>query len=118
MSSHSSVLALFAPQPPVEPTTLKSDYGSDTDFNDYLNNATHQVDQAQKASPNDSAQNNNKNEIGHAEKAKPKIKNNKPETDSEKYAATAAATGNQPVTQTNPHTKETALEKSTAFAAK
>ncbi|MZH05461.1 MAG: hypothetical protein F3743_08655 [Nitrospinae bacterium] len=120
MPSNSSVLALFAPQPPVEPTTPKPDYGSDTDFNDYLNNATHQVDQAQKASPNDSAQNNNKNEIGHAEKAKPKIKNknNKPETGSEKYEATAAATGNEPVTQTNTQTKETALEKSAAFAAK
>ena len=44
MPSNPSVLALFAPQPPVEPTTPKPDYGSDSDFNDYLSNATKQVE--------------------------------------------------------------------------
>ena len=36
MPSNPSVLALFAPQASVEPTTPKPDYGSDSDFNDYL----------------------------------------------------------------------------------
>ena len=67
MPSNPSVLALFAPQPPVEPTTPKPDYGSDSDFNDYLSNATKQVDQTQKASSGDSAQNKNQNEIGQAQ---------------------------------------------------
>ena len=75
MPSNPSVLALFANQPPVEPTTPKPEYGSDSDFNDYLSNATNQVDQAQKASTGDSAQNNNQDEIRKAEKSKPKIKN-------------------------------------------
>ena len=59
MPSNPSVLALFSPQPPVEPTTPKPDYGNDSSFNDYLSNATNQVDQAQKTSSGDSAQNNN-----------------------------------------------------------
>ena len=52
MPSNPSVLALFSTQPPVEPTTPKPDYGNDSDFNDYLSNATNQVDQAQKANNN------------------------------------------------------------------
>ena len=48
MPSNSSVLALFAPKPPVEPTEPKADRRSETDFNDFLNNATHHVERAQK----------------------------------------------------------------------
>jgi len=120
MPSNPSVLALYAPQPPVEPTTPKPDYGSDSDFNDYLSNATKQVDQTQKASSGDSAQNNNQNEIGQAEKSKPNIKNknNKPETDSEKFETAAATTENKPITPANTDTNEMALEKSAAFATK
>ena len=80
MPSNPSVLALFAPQPPVEPTTPIPDYGSDRDFNEYLSNAKNQIEQTQKASSGDSTQNNNQNEISQAEKSKPNIKNknNKP----------------------------------------
>ena len=39
MQSNSSVLALFSPQPAVEPTAPKADHGSDSDFNDFLSNA-------------------------------------------------------------------------------
>ncbi len=120
MPSNSSVLALFSPQPPIEPTTPKPDFGSDSDFNDFLNNATDRVDQAQKANPGDSAQNNNQDQIGQAEKLKPKIKNNndKSETDSGKYEETTASIGNESVTPTNTVDKDTALEQSAAFSQK
>ena len=75
MPSDPSVLALFAPQPPGDATTPKPNYGSDSDFNDYLSNATNQADQAQKASSGDSAHNNTQSEIGQDEKSKFKIKN-------------------------------------------
>ena len=75
MPSNPSVLALFAPQPPVESTTPKPDYGNDSDFNDYLSDATNQVNQTQKASSGDSTQNYNQNENDHAEKSTPNIKN-------------------------------------------
>ena len=98
MPSNPSVLALFTPQPSVEPNTPKPDYGSDSDFNDYLSNAANQVDQTQKISSGDSAQNNNQNEIDQAEKSKTiKNKNNKPETFSEKYEAAANATENKSI---------------------
>ena len=120
MPSNPSVLALFAHQPPVEPTTPKPDYGSDSDFNDYLSNATKQVEKTQKASSGDSAQNNNQNEIGQAEKSKPNIKNknNKTETDSEKYEEAAISTENESITPAKTETKESALEKSSAFSTK
>ncbi|MEK9627887.1 MAG: flagellar hook-length control protein FliK [Nitrospinota bacterium] len=120
MPSNSSVLALFAPQAPVEPTTPKPDYGSDSDFNDFLSDATHQVEKAQQTNAGDSAQNNNQNEIGQADKAKPKIKNSndKAKTDSDKYDETAASVANEPVKPANIENKETAFEKSAEFAAK
>ena len=74
MQSNSSVLALFSPQPAVEPTAPKADHGSDSDFNDFLSNATEQVDKTKKSSPEDSANNNNESEVGKT--TKPKIKNN------------------------------------------
>ena len=85
MQSNSSVLALFSPQPAVEPTASKADYGSDSDFNDFLSNAKEQVDKTHKSNPGDSANNNNESEVGKT--TKPKLKNNteKPETDDEKY---------------------------------
>ena len=120
MPSNPSVLALFANQSPVEPTTPKPDYGSDNDFDDYLNNATNQVDEAQKASSGDSAKNNNENEIGQAEKPKSNIKNknNKPKTDSEKYETASTAPENESITPGNSETKEMAFEKSATFATK
>jgi flagellar hook-length control protein FliK len=118
MLGNSSVLALFSPQPPVEPTAPKADRGSDSDFNDFLSNATNQVDKTQKSSPGDSANNNNETEVGKT--SKPKIKNNtdKPETDDGKYQETAAAIGNDPITQTETVTKDSILEDNAAFAAK
>tara|TARA_B100001123_G_scaffold100209_1_gene115696 strand:- start:237 stop:1838 length:1602 start_codon:yes stop_codon:yes gene_type:complete len=120
MPSNPSVLALFAPQNPVEPITPKPDYGSDNDFDDYLSNATNQVDETQKASSGDSKQNNNQNEIGQAEKSKPNIKNknNKPKTDSEKYETASTAPANESITPGNSETKEMALEKSATFVTK
>jgi flagellar hook-length control protein FliK len=118
MQSNSSVLALFSPQPAVEPNAPKADHGSDSDFNDFLSNATEQVDKTQKSSPRDSANNNNESEVGKT--TKPKIKNNteKPETDEEKYQETAAAIGNEPITQTETDSKNSILEENSAFASK
>ena len=118
MQSNSSVLALFSPQPAVEPTAPKADHGSDSDFNDFLSNATEQVDKTQKSNPGDSANNNNESEVGKT--TKPKIKNNteKPETDDEKYQETAAAIGNEPITQTETVSKNSILEENSAFASK
>jgi flagellar hook-length control protein FliK len=118
MQSNSSVLALFSPQPAVEPTAPKADHGSDSDFNDFLSNATEQVDKTKKSSPGDSAKNNNESEVGKT--SKPKIKNNteKPETDEEKYQETAAAIGNEPITQTETVIKNSILEENAAFASK
>ena len=120
MPSNPSVLALFAPQPPVEPTTPKPDYGSDNDFDDYLSNATNQVDQTQKSNSGDSTQNNNQNEMGQAEKIKTNIKNknNKPKTEFEKYEAASTAPANESTTAGNIETKEIAFEKSAAFSTK
>ena len=119
MPSNSSVLALFSPQPPVEPTASKVDRGSDNDFNDFLSNATHQVDRAAKANSGESAQNNNQDQIGQADKLKPKIKNkdDKFETDTGKYEETAASVANEPIAKTETVTKESALEQSASFAA-
>ena len=118
MQSNSSVLALFSPQPAVEPTGPKADHGSDSDFNDFLSNATEQVDKTQKSSPGDSANNNNESEVGKT--TKPKIKNNteKPETDDEKYQESAAAIGNEPITQTETVSNNSILEDNSAFASK
>lgn len=120
MPSNSSVLALFSAQPPVEPTAPKADRGSDSDFNDFLSNATHQVDRTQKSNPGDSAQNSNQDQINQADKLKTKIKskNDKPESDSGKYEEIAGTVGGEQVTQTNTVDKETALEQSAAIAAK
>ena len=113
----STVLALFSPQPPVEPTAPKADRASDSDFRDFLSNA--QVDRSEKTSPKDSANNNNETEIGQAEKSKPKIKNHdKPEKDDARYQETAASIGNEPVTKTENVTRNSVLEDSAALAAK
>ncbi len=118
MPGNSSVLALFSPQPPVEPTAPKADRGSDSDFNDFLSNATAQVDKTQKSSPGDSANSNNETEVGKM--SKPKIKNNtdKPEADDGKYQETATAIGNEPTTKAETVTKDSILEQNAAFAAK
>jgi flagellar hook-length control protein FliK len=118
MQGNSSVLALFSPQPAVEPTGPKADQGSDSDFNDFLSNATEQVDKSKKSSSGGSANNNNESEVGKT--TKPKIKNNteKPETDDEKYQETAAAIGNEPISQTETVTKNSILEENSAFASK
>ena len=118
MQSNSSVLALFSPQPAVEPTAPKADHGSDSDFNGFLSNATEQADKTQKSSPEDSANNNNESEVGKT--SKPKLKNNteKPETDDEKYQETATTIGNQPITQTETVSNNSILEDNSAFASK
>jgi len=118
MPGNSSVLAVFSSQPPVEPTAPKADRGSDSDFNDFLSNATDRVEKTQKSSPGDSANNNNETEVGKT--SKPKIKNNtdKPETDDGKYQETAAAIGNEPITRTDTVTKDSILEENAAFASK
>ena len=118
MQSNSSVLALFSPQPAVEPTAPKADHGSDSDFNDFLSNATEQVDKTQKSNPGDSANNNNESEVGKT--TKPKLKNNteKSETDDEKYQETATTIGNQPITQTETVSNNSILEENSAFASK
>jgi flagellar hook-length control protein FliK len=118
MPGNSSVLALFSPQPPVEPTAPKTDHGSDSDFNDFLSNATDQVEKTQKPSPGDSANNNNETEVGKMSKPKIKNKTDKPETDDGKYQETAAAIGNEPIAQTETVTKNSILEENAAFAAK
>jgi flagellar hook-length control protein FliK len=118
MPGNSSVLALFSPQPPVEPTAPKADRGSDSDFNDFLSNATDQVEKTQKPSPGDSANNNNETEVGKMSKPKIKNKNDKPETDDGKYQETAAAIGNEPITQTETVTKDSILKENAAFTAK
>ena len=119
MPSNPSVLALFTPQPPIEPNTPKPDYGSDSDFNDYLSNATNQVNQTQKSSSGDSAKNNNQNDIDQAEKSKTiKHKNNKPETYSDKYEAAPNAIENKPITPEKTETKEITLENNAEFATK
>ena len=48
-----------------------------SDFNDFLSNATHQVERAQKPKQVSSKKNNKRDEIGNREKIKPKIKNGK-----------------------------------------
>ena len=77
MPSNSSVLALFSPKPPVEPTEPKVDRRSEVDFNDFLNNATDQAERSAKPSSGNSTKNNKRDEIGNREKIKPKIKNSK-----------------------------------------
>ena len=118
MQGNSSVLALFSPQPPVEPTAPKADRGSDSDFNDFLNNATDQVEKTQKSSPGDSANNNNETEVGKMSKSKMKNKNDKSETDDGKYQQTATANENEPITQTETVTKDSILEENGAFTMK
>ena len=118
MPGNSSVLALFSPQPPVEPTAPKADRGSDSNFNDFLNNATDQVEKTQKPSPGDSANNNNENEVGKMSKPKMKNKNDKPETDDGKYQETATAIGNEPITPAHTGTKDSILEENGAFVSK
>ena len=118
MPGNSSVLALFSPQPPVEPTAPKADRGSDSDFNDFLNNATDQVEKTQKPSPGDSANNNNETEVGKMSKPKMKNKNDKLETDDGKYQETATANENEPITQTEIVTKNSILEENGAFTMK
>jgi len=118
MPGNSSVLALFSPQPPVEPTAPKADRGSDSNFNDFLNNATDQVEKTQKPSPGDSANNNNETEVGKMSKPKMKNKNDKLETHDGKYQETAATIGNEPITQTKTVTKDSILEENGAFTMK
>ena len=118
MPGNSSVLALFSPQPPVEPTAPKADRGSDSNFNDFLNNATDQVEKTQKPSPGDSANNNNETEVGEMSKPKMKNKNDKLETDDRKYQETATANENEPITQTEIVTKNSILEENGAFTMK
>ena len=118
MPGNSSVLALFSPQPPVEPTAPKADRGSDSNFNDFLNNATDQVEKTQKPSPGDSANNNNETEVGKMSKPKMKNKNDKLETDDRKYQETATANENEPITQTEIVTKNSILEENGAFTMK
>jgi flagellar hook-length control protein FliK len=118
MPGNSSVLALFSPQPPVEPTASKADRGSDSDFNDFLSNATDQVDKTQKPSSGDSSNNNSETEVGKTAKPKMKSKNDKPETDDGKYQETASAIDNEPITQTETASKGSILEENAAFASK
>ena len=118
MPGNSSVLALFSPQPPVEPTAPKPDRGSDSNFNDFLNNATDQVEKTQKPSPGDSANNNNETEVGKMSKPKMKNKNDKLETHDGKYQETATANENEPITQTEIVTKDSILEENGAFTMK
>ena len=118
MPGNSSVLALFSPKPPVEPTAPKADRGSDSNFNDFLNNATDQVEKTQKPSPGDSANNNNETEVGKMSKPKMKNKNDKLETDDRKYQETATANENEPITQTETVTKDSILEENGAFTMK
>ena len=118
MPGNSSVLALFSPQPPVELTAPKADRGSNSDFNDFLNNATDQVEKTQKPSPGDSANNNNKTEVGKMSKPKMKNKNDKLETHDGKYQETATANENEPITQTEIVTKDSILEENGAFTMK
>jgi len=118
MPGNSSVLAVFSSQPPVEPTAPKADRGSDSDFNDFLSNATDRVEKTQKSNPGDSANNNNETEVGKTSKAKIKNNTDKPETDDGKYQETAAAIGNEPVTRTDTVTKDSILEENAAFASK
>ncbi len=118
MPGNSSVLALFSPQPPVEPTAPKADRGSDSNFNDFLNNATDQVEKTQKPSPGDSANNNNETEVGKMSKPKMKNKNDKLETHDGKYQETATANENEPITQTEIVTKDSILEENGAFTMK
>ena len=118
MPGNSSVLALFSPQPPVEPTAPKADRGSDSNFNDFLNNATDQVEKTQKPSPGDSANNNNETEVGKMSKPKMKNKNDKLETHDGKYQETATANENEPITQTEIVTKDSILEENGVFTMK
>ena len=118
MPGNSSVLALFSPQPPVEPTAPKADRGSDSNFNDFLNNATDQVEKTQKPSPGDSANNNNETEVGKMSKPKIKNKNDKLETHDGKYQETATANENEPITQTEIVTKDSILKENGAFTMK
>ena len=118
MPGNSSVLALFSPQPPVEPTAPKADRGSDSNFNDFLNNATDQVEKTKKPSPGDSANNNNETEVGKMSKPKMKNKNDKLETHDGKYQETATANENEPITQTEIVTKDSILEENGAFTMK
>ena len=118
MPGNSSVLALFSPQPPVEPTAAKADRGSDSNFNDFLNNATDQVEKTKKPSPGDSANNNNETEVGKMSKPKMKNKNDKLEMHDGKYQETATANENEPITQTEIVTKDSILEENGAFTMK
>ena len=67
MPSNSSVLALFSPKPPVEPTEPKVDRRSEVDFHDFLSNATDQVERSKKPSSGNSTKNNKRDEIGNRE---------------------------------------------------
>ena len=133
MPSNSSVLALFSPKPPVEPTEPKADRRSETDFNDFLNKATHHVERAQKPNQANSTKNHKQDDIGNREKIKPKIKNNKdkPSTDQEKpvikeklktkdnkYVETATKIGNTTVTETETTSTDSALKQNVSLAAK
>ncbi|MEC9423169.1 MAG: flagellar hook-length control protein FliK [Nitrospinota bacterium] len=126
MPSNSSVLALFSPKPPVEPTEPKVDRRSEVDFNDFLSNATHQVERSPKPSPGNSTKNNKRDEIGNREKIKPKIKNGKEKpvatkdkpvikeklkTKDNEYAKTATKIENTTVTKTETTATDSALKQ-------
>jgi flagellar hook-length control protein FliK len=118
MQGNTSVLALFSPQPPVEPNIPKADHGSDSDFNDFLSKATEQVDKTKKSSSEDSANNNNEPEVGKTTKPKVKKNTENTETDDGKYQESAGSIGHDSITQTETITKNSILEENTAFASK
>ena len=133
MPSNSSVLALFSPKPPVEPTEPKVDRRSEVDFNDFLSNATDQAERSAKPSSGNSTKNNKRDEIGNREKIKPKIKNSKekPIEAKEKpvikeklkakdneYAETATKIENSTVTKTETPLKDSALKQNDTLTSK
>ena len=133
MPSNSSVLALFSPKPPVEPTEPKVDRRSEVDFNDFLSNATDQAERSAKPSSGNSTKNNKRDEIGNREKIKPKIKNSKEKSIEAKdkpvikeklkakeneYAETATKIENSTVTKTETPLKDSALKQNDTLTSK
>ena len=133
MPSNSSVLALFSPKPPVEPTEPKLDRRSEVDFNDFLSNATDQAERSAKPSSGNSTKNNKRDEIGNREKIKPKIKNSKEKSIEAKdkpvikeklkakeneYAETATKIENSTVTKTETPLKDSALKQNDTLTSK
>ena len=133
MPSNSSVLALFSPKPPLEPTEPKVDRRSEVDFNDFLSNATDQAERSAKPSSGNSKKNNKRDEIGNREKIKPKIKNSKEKSIEAKdkpvikeklkakeneYTETATKIENSTVTKTETPLKDSALKQNDTLTSK